>query len=230
MSKRMLFWLLRAVVFGNTQNNNNKNKLGTSLHHILYNNKLHNMSSKTDAHDSKNKRPPHPVCRSERLNKKQCTAEENNTDNNTPNKNTNDNRHTFSINHNDTNRNKKNINHHHQNNNNVTNINTKEKNNKEKLFEICNILGIDGKILEMPQNGFTSTACETGARALSRATHIIKNITARVCDLVSPSNESLKTTIMKENIYNSELKNLIANSFKQVFLEIKIHLLLSKVY
>lgn len=45
---------------------------------------------------------------------------------------------------------------------------------KDKLAQICDILGINCALLEMPKNGFTEQDIDTEVRALSRATETLQ--------------------------------------------------------
>jgi hypothetical protein len=57
--------------------------------------------------------------------------------------------------------------------------------NKYKLVQICDILGIDKRILICPNNGFTEQAMDNETRALQRVNRIVRLITSTICDLVS---------------------------------------------
>jgi len=92
--------------------------------------------------------------------------------------------------------------------------------NKDKLAQICDILGINCTLLEMPKNGFTEQAIDTKAQALSRATRIVRKFTAQICDLISSSNAKFRAMMEgKESLNNSDLEALISNSTKLIFIE-----------
>jgi hypothetical protein len=94
--------------------------------------------------------------------------------------------------------------------------------NKDKLVQICDVLGIDKSVVICPNSGFTEEAMYNETQALQRENRIVRLITKSICDLVCPSNVKFQSSILaSETNTDQDFQLLVSNASKLVFLAIE---------